>query len=107
MDSQLHLITGIQDQSKLIAYSFKFDGAISESALYQDQHAFHLSNRTLYLLNILQQLPISKMNHLNIQQDILNEMSELLIMLYREYAGMFFKSQKLINQLNRLEKDSL
>ncbi|MDU0850683.1 MAG: DNA repair protein RecO, partial [Staphylococcus epidermidis] len=32
---------------------------------------------------------------------------ELLIMLYREYAGMFFKSQKLINQLNRLEKDSL
>ena len=89
-------ITGIQDQSKLI-----------ESALYQDQHAFHLSNRTLYLLNILQQLPISKMNHLNIQQDILNEMSELLIMLYREYAGMFFKSQKLINQLNRLEKDSL
>lgn len=61
----------------------------------------------LYLLNILQQLPISKMNHLNIQQDILNEMSELLIMLYREYAGMFLKSQKLINQLNRLEKDSL
>ena len=50
-----------------------------------------ISNRTLYLLNILQQLPISKMNHLNIQQDILNEMSELLIMLYREYAGMFLK----------------
>jgi len=24
-------------------------------------------------------------------------------MLYREYAGVFFKSQKLINQLNRLE----
>ena len=50
-----------------------------------------ISNRTLYLLNIPQQLPISKMNHLNIQQDILNEMSELLIMLYREYAGMFLK----------------
>ena len=66
-----------------------------------------ISNRTLYLLNILQQLPISKMNHLNIQQDILNEMSELLIMLYREYAGMFLKVKKLINQLNRLEKDSL
>ncbi|MDT4080489.1 hypothetical protein, partial [Staphylococcus aureus] len=24
--------------------------------------------------------------------------------LYREYAGMFFKSQKLINQLKRLEQ---
>ncbi|HAR7019198.1 DNA repair protein RecO, partial [Staphylococcus aureus] len=26
------------------------------------------------------------------------------LMLYREYAGMFFKSQKLINQLKRLEQ---
>lgn len=43
------------------------------------------------------------MNELNIHQDILDEMSELMIMLYREYAGMFFKSQKLINQLKRLE----
>ena len=43
------------------------------------------------------------MNELNIHQDILNDMSELMIMLYREYAGTFFKSQKLINQLKRLE----
>ncbi|PTK42511.1 DNA repair protein RecO, partial [Staphylococcus hominis] len=26
-----------------------------------------------------------------------------MIMLYREYAGMYFKGQKLINQLKRLE----
>ena len=54
-----------------------------------------ISNRTLYLLNILQQLPISKMNHLNIQQDILNEMSELLIMLYREYVLVCFLKVKI------------
>ncbi|RZI00128.1 DNA repair protein RecO C-terminal domain-containing protein, partial [Staphylococcus condimenti] len=60
---------------------------------------------TFYLMDILQKLPINKMNQLNIHQDILNEMSDLLIMLYREYSGVFFKSQKLINQLKRLENN--
>ena len=100
------VITKSKDQSKLIAYSFKFDGAISSDVSYQDQHAFKLSNRSLYILNILQNLPINKMNNLSIHQEILDEMSELLIMMYREYAGMFFKSQKLINQLKRLENYS-
>ncbi|MCT2013473.1 DNA repair protein RecO [Staphylococcus capitis] len=99
------VITGNEDQSKLVGYSFKFDGAISEEVLYQDSHAFKLTNRSLYLLDILQKLPINKMNSLSIHKEILDEMSELIIMLYREYAGMFFKSQKLINQLKRLESD--
>ncbi|MFW2644923.1 DNA repair protein RecO, partial [Staphylococcus aureus] len=63
-----------------------------------------LSNKTLYLLDVLQKLPIDKMNSLNIHQEIIDEMSDIILMLYREYAGMFFKSQKLINQLKRLEQ---
>ncbi|MFW2624088.1 DNA repair protein RecO, partial [Staphylococcus aureus] len=61
-------------------------------------------NKTLYLLDVLQKLPIDKMNSLNIHQEIIDEMSDIILMLYREYAGMFFKSQKLINQLKRLEQ---
>ena len=85
------MITGNEDQSKLVGYSFKFDGAISEEVLYQDPHAFKLTNRSLYLLDILQKLPINKMNSLSIHKEILDEMSELIIMLYREYAGMFLR----------------
>lgn len=99
------VITGNDDQSKLMGYSFKFDGAISQEVAYQDPHALKLTNRSFYLLDILQKLPINKMNSLSIHQEILDEMSELIIMLYREYAGMFFKSQKLINQLKRLENN--
>lgn len=99
------VITGNDDQSKLMGYSFKFDGAISQEVANQDPHALKLTNRSLYLLDILQKLPINKMNSLSIHQEILDEMSELIIMLYREYAGMFFKSQKLINQLKRLENN--
>ncbi|UDI78161.1 DNA repair protein RecO [Staphylococcus taiwanensis] len=97
-------ISGVTDQSKLVAFSFVFDGTITESELYRDPHALKISNKTLYLLDILQKLPIDKMNQFNINQTILDEMSELLIMLYREYAGMYFKGQKLINQLKRLEQ---
>ncbi|MCY1039471.1 DNA repair protein RecO [Staphylococcus nepalensis] len=97
------VITGDRDQSKLIGYSFKFDGAISNHAKYQDTNALILSNKALYLLDILQKLPISKMNALTIHHDIVDEMSQLMIMLYSEYAGMYFKSQKLINQLRRLD----
>ncbi|MEC5377529.1 DNA repair protein RecO [Staphylococcus hominis] len=96
-------ITGDTDQSKLIAYSFKYDGTISETVLNNDPYALKLSNKTFYLLDILQKLPIDKMNHFNINQALLDEMSELMIILYREYAGMYFKGQKLINQLKRLE----
>lgn len=35
-------------------------------------------------------LPIDKMNSLNIHQEIIDEMSDIILMLYREYAGMFF-----------------
>lgn len=97
------IVTGNEDQSQLVGYSFKFDGTISKNVAHQDPHAVMISNKTLYLLDILQKLPIDKMNSLNIAQELLDEMSDLLIMLYREYAGMFFKSQKLINQLKRLE----
>ena len=100
------VVTGSTTQADLVGYSFKFDGAISQQALSEDPHALRLSNKTLYLLYMLQSLPIDKMSGLSIHQAIVDEMSELVIMLYREYAGMFFKSQKLINQLRRLETDS-
>ncbi|PTI96016.1 DNA repair protein RecO, partial [Staphylococcus simulans] len=65
-----------------------------------------ISNKTLYLLDVFQNLHIDKMNSVNFHQDIVDEMSDLLIMLYREYAGVFFRSQKLINQLHRLESNN-
>lgn len=98
------VITNNQDQSQLAAYSFKFDGAISINVLDRDPYAVKISNKTLYLLALLQHMPITKMNSLNINETIVDEMSELIIMLYREYAGMFFKSQKLINQLHRIDE---
>ncbi|WP_105992674.1 DNA repair protein RecO [Staphylococcus simulans] len=97
------VLSGNTDQSVLCGYSFKYHGVIAQENFAKDERAIPISNKTLYLLDVLQKLPIDKMNALKIHQTIVDEMSELLIMLYREYAGVFFKSQKLINQLHRLE----
>ncbi|EKU49906.1 DNA repair protein RecO [Staphylococcus massiliensis] len=99
-------ITHDTDQSHLAGYSFKFDGPISEKVLHQDPHAVRIKNRTFYLMDVLQHLPIDKMKSITINEDILTEMNDLLLMLYREYAGVFFKGQKLINQLKRFEQST-
>lgn len=97
------VVTNDPDQSKLVAYSFKFDGAISNTVIDRDPHALQVSNKTLYLLDILQKLPFKQMSSLSIHAEVVDEMSTLVILLYKEYAGMYFKSQKLINQLHRLD----
>lgn len=53
------------DQSKLIVYGFKYDGTVSETVLSNDPYALKLSNKTSYLLDILQKLSVNKMNHSN------------------------------------------
>ncbi|MBI5975746.1 DNA repair protein RecO [Staphylococcus canis] len=96
-------ITHNQNPAHLAAYSFKYNGIISKEVLSFDEHALPLSNKTIYLTNVLLNLPLNKINEIRINQDIITEMSSLLLMLYREYAGIYFKSQRLINQLKRLE----
>ena len=82
------VITGNDDQSKLMGYSFKFDGAISQEVAYQDPR-LEINKSLALSIRYTAKLPINKMNSLSIHQEILDEMSELIIMLYREYAGMF------------------
>ena len=86
---------------EFIGYSFKFDGVISKSAAHLDPHLMPLSNKAIYLMAILKQLPLSKINTISIHDEIVEEMSQFILMIYKEYAGMYFKSQRMINQLRR------
>lgn len=86
---------------EFIGYSFKYDGVISKSAGHLDPHLMPLSNKAIYLMAILKQLPLSKINSISIHDEIVEEMSQFILMIYKEYAGMYFKSQRMINQLRR------
>lgn len=101
------VITQSQNSEDLSAYSFKFNGVISKQVMYQDTHALPLSNKTIYIMNVLQQLKLSQINELRIHPNIVDEMSTFILMIYKEYLGLFFKSQRLINQLKRSALDIL
>lgn len=83
------------------AYSFKFNGVLSDQKRHLDEHALPLSNKTIYITHLLQTLPLTKINELHVHQNIIDEMSSFILLIYKEYIGMYFKSQRLINQLKR------
>lgn len=98
-------LTGDTQPAHLSHFSFKYDGIIAQHVAHQDPNALPLSNKTIYLTHVLKDLPLDKIKEIRIQATIVEEMSQLILLLYKEYAGMFFKSQRLINQLNRLESN--
>ncbi|ARJ49878.1 DNA repair protein RecO [Staphylococcus lutrae] len=99
------VITGDTNPAHLSHYSFKYNGVIAQQVAYKDPKALPLSNKTIYLMLVLKNLPLTKINDIRIQESIIEEMSQFILLLYKEYAGMYFKSQRMINQLHRLETD--
>ncbi|QLK86052.1 DNA repair protein RecO [Staphylococcus sp. 17KM0847] len=95
--------THTEQPAEFIGYSFKLDGVLSEKAMHLDTHLLPLSNKTIYLMSILKTLPLNKLNAISIHDAIVAEMSQFILMAYKEYAGMYFKSQRMINQLLRFD----
>ena len=91
------------DQQQLNAYSFIYNGPLSNQALIHDEHAFRISNRALYLMNLMYQLPIQNLNSFKINDDIKKEIQNLIDNMYDEYIGVIFKTKKLIKQLENLK----
>ncbi|MCS4485551.1 DNA repair protein RecO [Staphylococcus americanisciuri] len=90
-----------EQPGEFVGYSFKYDGVISRAVAHLDSHLMPLSNKVIYLMAILKKLPLSKINSISIHDDIVEEMSQFILLIYKEYAGVYFKSQRMINQLKR------
>lgn len=100
---QACVITGDMDQKQFCAYSFKYNGVISKNVLYQDEHAFRVSNKALYFMNLMYQLPIQNLNSFKINKQLKKEIQSLIDNMYDEFIGVVFKSKKLIRQLEKFE----
>lgn len=97
------IVTGDMDQQQLNAYSFKLNGPLSNQALSHDEHAIRISNRALYLMNLMYQLPLQHLNSFKINENIKKEIQNLIDSMYDEYIGVIFRSKKLIKQLENLK----
>ncbi|MEB7779464.1 DNA repair protein RecO [Mammaliicoccus fleurettii] len=96
------VITGDMDQQQLNAYSFKYNGPLSNQALVNDEHAYLISNRALYFMNLMYQLPIQHLNSFTINDQVKKEIVTLIDNMYDEYVGVVFRTKKLLKQLENL-----
>ncbi|TDM04373.1 DNA repair protein RecO [Macrococcus carouselicus] len=88
------------DAKTFTAYSFKYNSVITTAQIEHDPHAIRLSNRSLYLLNLLAELPLDQFSHIAIQDDTVRVMEQLVFRLYDEFTGVYLKSRKILEQLN-------
>ena len=99
------VITGNDDQSKLMGYSFKFDGAYFSRSSISRPTRLEINKSLALSIRYTAKLPINKMNSLSIHQEIFRRNVRTHYYALQRICRHVFKSQKLINQLKRLENN--
>lgn len=93
---------GSMNHEDFIAYSFKYNSVITQFGITDDPHAINISNRALYMLYLLNEVPIEKLKDMNINAKLVSEMEGLVFKMYDEFTGVYLKSRKIIEQLHRM-----
>lgn len=86
------------------AYSFKFNSVVTNEALIDDPHAIRMSNKSLYLLFMMSEVPIENLSSINIDGVLIDEMESLIFKMYDEFIGVYIKSRKIMEQMRRLDQ---
>lgn len=92
---------GSLEHQDFIGYSFKYNSAVTKYIVEDDPHFIKMSNRSLYMLYLLDEIPINQVSNLNISNNLVAEMEHLVFKIYDEYTGVYLKSRKIIEQLNK------
>ena len=64
-----------------------------------------IDNKTLKLLRMFYYVDISKIDKLNISENIKNEINEFLDAYYERYTGLYLKSKKFLDNLIKINKN--
>lgn len=94
---------GNMTHKDFIAYSFQFNSVVTQEALIEDPHAIQMTNKSLYMLYLLSEVPIESLSSINIEQSLIDEMETLVYKMYDEFIGVFIKSRKILEQMRRLD----
>lgn len=95
---------GALDHKDFVAYSFKYNSVVTKFGLIDDPHAIRISNKALYLLYLLDEVPLDKVSGMKISDEVVREMESLVFKMYDEFVGVFLKSRKIIEQLNQMDQ---
>lgn len=95
---------GAMDHKDFVAYSFKYNSVLTRFGLIDDPHAIRISNKALYMLYLLDEVPLEKVSGMKISEELVREMETLIFKMYDEFVGVYLKSRKIIEQLNNMNQ---
>lgn len=93
------LVNQSYNHASFVGYSFKYNCAMTVETVQDDPHVIPMSNKSLYFLYMLYEVPIHQVGNIKIENVILNEMQTLIFKLYDEFTGVYLKSRRIIEQL--------
>ncbi|TDM13112.1 DNA repair protein RecO [Macrococcus lamae] len=89
------------DRSQFTGYSMSLNGVMTKRAMAEDERTLPMSNKSLYFLYLLNNLPLDKFSSVSISEDVVKEMESLIFQLYDEFIGVSLKSRRILEQLTR------
>lgn len=85
------------------AFSIREGGFLCERCQYLDPNHIPISKATARLLRLFYHFDLSRLGNISLKNETKAEIRFVLATYIEEYSGMFFKSRKFIDQLNKFE----
>jgi DNA repair protein RecO (recombination protein O) len=91
-------------QEGKFSFSIREGGMICHLCLEKDPYHLKLSPATVKLLRIFYYLDMSRLGNITVKPETKAELKKVIDGYYDEYSGLYLKSKKFLDQLDRLEK---
>ena len=83
-------------------FSMKHSGLLCNSCKDEDLYHLELHSSVLKLLRLFQYIDLKRLGNINVKQETKQQLKKLLELYYEEYVGVYLKSKRFLDQVDRL-----
>lgn len=84
------------------AFSIREGGIICHRCLHKDSYHFKLSSTTTRLLRIFYYMDLNRLGSISVKEKTKEELNKVITGYYEEYSGLYLKTRKFIEQLDKI-----
>ncbi|QKS70866.1 DNA repair protein RecO [Paenalkalicoccus suaedae] len=103
----LHECARCQSVEEPFQFSIRYAGALCRRCLHEDSYHLRVSPQTMKLLRLFQQLNPTRIGSITLKEQTKRELKEALTMYYQEYVGVYAKSKRFLDQMEKMNQASV
>lgn len=88
--------------SPSFVFSFQEGGFLCAQCAIHDPHAMKLSLAAAKLLKLFYYIDLNRLGSISVKKETRNELKQLITAYYDQYSGVYLKSRKFLEQLNKM-----